>query len=206
MGEISIASEAAMLASLPVAGTVKLFINTDKNNVLYYIDSSGNIRVYSYGETSLEDCCSCEIAKQWMDRVTCALNSGMITATDFGTLINSGLTVSATETTDPDTGAKTCTVNVGPQNQPAQVAVTGLSITVPETAEAALGIGASLQVVATITPPTAPQGIVWVSSDPTIALVTNTGLVVGISAGTATIYAFSAANPSYSDSVNIIVS
>jgi hypothetical protein len=205
MGEISIASEATMLASLPAAGTVKLFINTDKNNVLYYIDSAGNIRMYSYGDTSLEDCCSCEIAKQWMDRVTCALNSGMITATDFGTLINSGLTVSATETTDPETGAKTCTVNVGPQT-PAQIAVTGLSITVPATTEAALGIGASLQIVASITPPTAPQGIVWVSSDPTIALVTNTGLAVGISAGTATVYAFSAANPSYSDSVNIVVS
>lgn len=205
MGEISIASEAAMLASLPAAGTVKLFINTDKNNVLYYIDSSGNIRVYSYGDTSLEDCCSCEIAKQWMDRITCALNSGMVTATEFGTFVNTGLTVSATETTDPETGAKTCTVNVGPQT-PAVVAVAGLSITVPETLETALGIGATSQFVAVITPPTAPQGIVWVSSDPSVAIVTSTGLVIGISAGTATIYAYSAANPSYSDSVNVIVS
>ena len=79
MGEILVSSEASMLLSLPTAGQVKLFINTDKNNILYYVNSDGQFFIYNANNTSeLEECCSCVIAKQWMDRITCAMKSGMI--------------------------------------------------------------------------------------------------------------------------------
>ena len=97
------------------AGQVTLFINTENNNLLSYIDEDGVIKIYNGGTSSdLEDCCSCDIAKKWADAVSCALASGIITATQFGTIIASGLSVTSTKGTDPDTGVTTCTVTVGP--------------------------------------------------------------------------------------------
>ena len=201
MGEISISSEASMLASLPAAGLVKLFINTDKNNILYYVDSNGNFAVYNANDTSaLEECCSCIIAKQWMDRITCALVSGMIKATEFGTFINSGLTVISTESIDPVTGSKTCRVDVGPKT-PIPVE----SVTMTEKT-ASLNVGNTIQLHATVLPSIAPQGIIWVSSNPAKATVSNSGLVYGMSIGAVSIFAYSASDGSKFDACIMTVS
>lgn len=201
MGEILVSSEASMLTSLPSAGQVKMFINTDKNNILYYVDSNGNFFVYNANNVSeLEECCSCVIAKQWMDRITCAMKSGMITATEFGTFINSGLTVVATESIDPDTGAKTCRVDIGPKTP-----VPVLSVDIVEK-DQALAVGATQQLNVTVLPATAPQGVIWISSNPTKAIVGASGLVLAVAPGNVTIYAYSQSDGTKFDYCNFVIS
>lgn len=112
--DILVSSEASMLSNLPEVGNVTLFINTDKNNVLYYVTSDGVFHKYSDGDVSIEECCSCEIAKKWNDAVACALKSGLIDSTQFNAIILQGLSVTTNESTDPDTGVRTCTVSIGP--------------------------------------------------------------------------------------------
>lgn len=200
--DITISSEAAMLSSLPSAGNVRLFINTDKGNVLYYVNSAGEFFIYSASDTqNMESCCSCEIAKQWMDRITCAMKSGVIDATEFGTFIANGLTVSAVESIDAETGVKTCTVNVGQQS-----ATAVLSLTLAGLAERPLAIGENTQLVPTILPTNAPQGVIYFSSNTAKAVVTQTGVVYGIAAGSATVYAYSQANGNVFDTVIFTVS
>ncbi len=202
MGEISISSEAAMLLVLPAAGQVKMFINTDKNNILYYVNSDGQFFVYNANDaSSLEECCSCIIAKQWMDRITCALNSGMITATEFGTFINSGLTVISTETIDAETGTKTCRVDIGPKTDIPVVSV-AIDGRIPEK----IIVGDTLQLTAIVLPATAPQGIIWISSNPLKAVVSSSGLVLAVSSGTVGIFAYSASDGSKFDVLNLTIS
>ncbi len=202
MGEISISSEAAMLLVLPAAGQVKMFINTDKNNILYYVNSDGQFFVYNANDaSSLEECCSCIIAKQWMDRITCALNSGMITATEFGTFINSGLTVISTETIDAETGTKTCRVDIGPKTDIPVVSVT-IDGRIPEK----INVGDTLQLAAIVLPATAPQGIIWISSNPSKAVVSSSGLVLAVSSGTVGIFAYSASDGSKFDVLSLTIS
>lgn len=182
-------------------GQVTLFINTENNNILSYIDEDGVIKIYNSGNPSeLEQCCSCEIAKMWTKAITCALQSGMITATEFGTLTSSGLTVTSTETIDPVTGVKTCTVNVGNQTDPAVTSVT------LNGNDKTLLIGDTAQLVATVLPASAPQGIIWGSSNPGKAIVSQTGLVLGVSAGAVTIYAYSQQNGAIFDYCTYTVS
>lgn len=200
MADILIAAGSGM-QSAP-AGQVTLFIDTDNNNILSYIDSAGVIKIYNSGNPSdLEECCSCEIAKMWTKAVTCALQSGMLAADEFGTIINQGMSVTSTETTDPDTGVKTCTVNVGPQNT-----VPVVSVTITGETERAINIGETLQLTATVLPATAPQGVVWISSNPLRAVVTQSGLVIGVAAGAVTIYAYSQVDGTKLDLVTVTVS
>lgn len=200
MADILIAAGSGMQPA--PAGQVTLFIDTDNNNILSYIDSAGVIKIYNSGNPSdLEECCSCEIAKMWTKAVTCALQSGMLAADEFGTIINQGMSVTSTETTDPLTGVKTCTVNVGPQNT-----VPVISVTITGNPERPLAIGATEQLVVNVLPATAPQGVIWVSSNPTRAVVSQSGLVVGVSAGSATIYAYSQADGTKFDLVTVTVS
>lgn len=103
--EVLICSEAD--APLPAAGSVTLFINTDKSNVLYAKYPDGTVKPYN-GDFNAAD-----VAKTWTDRVTCALGDGMITAAEFGTIMADGFTVTTNTTTDPDTGDTTNTVTVG---------------------------------------------------------------------------------------------
>jgi len=200
MADILIAAGSGMQPA--PAGQVTLFIDTDNNNILSYIDSAGVIKIYNSGNPSdLEECCSCEIAKMWTKAVTCALQSGMLAADEFGTIINQGMSVTSTETTDPDTGVKTCTVNVGPQNT-----VPVVSVTITGETERAINIGETLQLTATVLPATAPQGVVWISSNPLRAVVTQSGLVIGVAAGAVTIYAYSQVDGTKLDLVTVTVS
>lgn len=180
------------------AGKVTLFINTEDDNILSYIDENGVIKRYNAGDARIAECCSCDIAKQWAEKVTCALNSGMITADAFGTLMATGMTVTSTDEEDED-GKRTCTVSIS------QNVVNPLSIDIVE-ATLAVAADATGQLTKAILPATAPQGIVWVSSDVTKATVSQTGLVTGIAAGTATITAYSAANPNLYDTCVVTVS
>jgi len=200
MADILIAAGSGMQPA--PAGQVTLFIDTDNNNILSYIDSAGVIKIYNSGNPSdLEECCSCEIAKMWTKAVTCALQSGMLAADEFGTIINQGMSVTSTETTDPDTGVKTCTVNVGPQNT-----VPVVSVTITGETERGINIGETLQLTATVLPATAPQGVVWISSNPLRAVVTQSGLVIGVAAGAVTIYAYSQVDGTKLDLVTVTVS
>lgn len=190
------------------AGEVTLFIDTENNNILSYITEDGTVRIYNYGaagQADLEECCSCIIAKRWMDSVTCALNSGTLNATEFGTIINAGLAVTSTETVDPTSGAKTCTVNVGPK-QPNPVAVTEIDVTTAS-GPATVSIGLTNQLVATVVPSGATnQNVIWISGNPAKATVNASGLVTGVSSGTVTIYAYSQSNPSVFGSITLTVS
>ena len=102
--EIIISSESD--APIPAAGYVTLFINTDKSNVLYAKYPDGSVKPYN-GDFNAAD-----VAKTWTDRVTCALSDGIISATDFGTIMGQGFTVVSETTTDVD-GNTTNTVTVG---------------------------------------------------------------------------------------------
>lgn len=200
MADILIAAGSTMQPA--PAGQVVLFIDTENNNILSYIDSAGVIKIYNAGDTSeLEECCSCVIAKQWIDRVTCSLQSGKLDATEFGLIMAQGLSVVTTETTNPDTGAKTCRVDIGPKTN-----IPVLSVTITGESERALTIGQTLQLIATVLPAEAPQGVVWISSNPGKAAVTQSGLVVGISAGSVTIFAYSAVDGTKLDLVILTVS
>jgi uncharacterized protein YjdB len=125
----------------------------------------------------------------------------MLAADEFGTIINQGMTVTSTEVTDTVTGTKTCTVNMGPQNT-----VPVVSVTITRASERPIAVGATEQLVATVLPATAPQGVVWISSNPTKAIVTQSGLVAGIAAGSVAIYAYSQADGTKFDFVTCTVS
>jgi hypothetical protein len=185
------------------AGQVTLFIDTDNSNILSFIDSAGVIKLYNSGNSSeLEECCSCEIAKAWINAVTCAMKSGKLDATEFGVIMAQGLTVTNVESTDPVTGAKTCTVNIGPKVVDT-IAVTGIVVSGDNT----VATGFTRQYTAAITPVTATnQALLWVSSNPAIATVNAVGLITGVSAGTCTIFAYSQSNPSVFGSRAITVS
>lgn len=199
--DIVVASEATMSASLPAAGNVTLFINTDKNNVLYYINSAGEFYPYNTGDTSLlEECCSCIIAKQWMDRVTCALNSGMLTATEFGTIVNAGLSVVATETADPVTGTKTCRVDIGPRASvylPESITAEATEMESPDLIKA-LVVAGTTQLTHVILPASASQAVTYTTSNALVATVSASGLITAVGAGICFITIKSVANPALS--------
>lgn len=187
------------------AGEVTLFIDTENNNILSYIDQNGIIKIYNGGNPSeLEECCSCEIAKKWMGAITCALKNGTLSATEYGTLTNAGLSVTSTETINPDTGAKTCTVEIGPKAVN-PIAVTSIVVTVaPPGGE--LVVSGTSQMAAAILPVNATnQNLIWVSGNPARATVNASGLVTGISTGTVIIYAYSQSNPTVFGSITLTV-
>lgn len=190
------ASEATMTAGgFPPAGTVYEFINTDKNNALYFIDSNGN---FSPVNDMGADCCACRISEKYMDSISCALNSGLISALSYEQLVGAGFTVTATETPNAG-GGNICTVSMGILNIPPSTLVMTSKITT-------LSILGTHQLGVTLTPVNAYPGLLWVSSNNSFATVDQTGFVKGISAGTATITVYSIANPLKTDSTTIVVS
>lgn len=189
MADILIAP-ASTMPNAPT-GQVTLFLDTENNNILSYIDDQGNVSIYSTGSASaLEECCSCDIAKKWMDAITCGLKSGMLTADEFGNLTNTGLSVTTNETTDPDTGAKTCTVEIGPK------------VVVPSPQSIELGVFnhdaaplGTVQILKSVLPAEASQAVNYTSSDPAVATVSSTGLITAVAAGSCIITVSSEVNP-----------
>jgi hypothetical protein len=102
--DIIISSEANV--PTPPAGYVTLFINTDKNNLLYAKYPDGTFKPYN-GDSDAGD-----IAKMWTDRVTCAFKDGFIKASDFEAIMGQGFSVTSTTTVDTH-GNPITTVTVG---------------------------------------------------------------------------------------------
>jgi len=71
--------------------------------------------------------------------------------------------------------------------------LTSVSVAPPSST---IGVGAQVQLAATVQPPSAPQSVTWSTGDQTIATVDNTGNVTGIGRGTTTITATSTVDPS----------
>lgn len=201
MADILIAAGSEMQPA--PAGQVTLFIDTDNNNILSYIDSAGVIKIYNSGNPSdLEECCSCEIAKMWTKAVTCALQNGTLDATEFGTIISQGLVVEATESTDPETGVKTCKVEIGPKSYftAVPIAIAGT----PPLVEG-LKVGLTRQVVWIVYPIGSNQAVTFASANPSIATVSSSGLITGVGAGSTTVTITSVANPAVFTVVNVAV-
>jgi hypothetical protein len=82
------------------------------------------------------------------------------------------------------------------------VQVTSLSVSGPATT---VDVGNTLQLKATVSPSSAPQGVNWTTSDALIATVDNTGLVLGILPGPVTITARSTTDNTMYGSMGLIV-
>ena len=103
--------------------------------------------------------------------------------------------ITATSVADP-TASDTITLTVG------SFSITAVTITAPATS---VGVGGTVALSATVSPPTAPQQVIWSSNDTSVATVNGSGVVTGVATGTATIVARSAADIDASDSVVITV-
>lgn len=170
----------------PPVGEATLFIDTENNNILSLKKSDGSVVVYS--ESNAAECCSCEIAKKYMEDIACALKSGMLNASQFATMIDKGLVVTSNETTDVD-GNKTCTVSIGPK------AATPTGITISNPGSVSLEAG-TVQLTKTVTPVGANEGVVWVSLTPANGTIDQTGLFTPLVAGTTTtVEAYSVVDP-----------
>jgi uncharacterized protein YjdB len=99
------------------------------------------------------------------------------------------LTATISRGTASDTRAFSLTVKAFP---PVIVSVTGVTV---DPISATINVGGTLQLTATVLPANATNNAVtWSSSAPAIATVSSTGLVVGVSAGTAVITVTTADN------------
>lgn len=207
MADILIAPGSTM-PNAPV-GEVTLFLNTENGNILSYIDENGIINIYNAGSVaSIEECCSCEIAKKLADSVTCALESGLITSTEFNTIVASGFSVVTTEVTNPTTGTKTCTVEIGPKNliaAPLPTSITVVGTNAPGGA-VALSVAGKIQLAAIVNPVGANQLVSWISANPLVATVDASGNITAVSIGTTVVKAVAVYNPSVFTNVNITVS
>ena len=173
-------SQAAMLANLPVAGQLNYFFNTNKHGDLWSIDSTW---AFAFVASVSDDCCSCKLSESWLCSLNDALNSGTITAGQYQLMLAEGLNVNSV-----NTGGGNCSITIGSL----LAAPTAIAIA-PATASISHSSG-EVQLSITPTPSTAYSGVVWVSSDPTKAIVSQTGSVEGVSAGSVTITAYSILN------------
>lgn len=168
----------------PPAGEATLFVDTDNNNILTLKFDNGSTKVYS--ADNIDECCSCDIAKKITDSVACAFKSGMITSTEFGVIMGSGITVTSTKGTDTD-GNSFCKIDIGTKNIP----VTSMSID-NASPIAMLCNGSTVQLTATVLPSTASnKKVKWLSSNTSVATVDiDTGLVTEVGTGTCIITAY----------------
>jgi len=94
----------------PPTGYATLFINTDVAPAsLYTKYPDGTVTPYSGSSDANASC----IAETWTRAVTCALQSGQITSTQFVDIMEQGLIVTKTSNTDTETGEVTSSVSVG---------------------------------------------------------------------------------------------
>lgn len=175
----------------PSSGERTLFVNSD-NGLLTWKYDDGTIHLFSDVDGDAE-CCACAISKDYADGILCALKAGTLAPSDFNALISLGFTVTATETTDPDTGNTTCNVTMG-ANAAAVVAPVSMII-IPDVTS--IPHTSSQQYFPKFTPAnTTNQAVNWFVNDATKASITSGGLVTPlVGTGTFTIYAYSQANP-----------
>lgn len=175
----------------PAAGYVTLFINTEANNQLYAKFSDGTVEPYS--STSSESASG--IASAWLDGVMCALKKGTITATEYQSIVNSGLTIQ----TVTDASGNT-TVSIGSRSG-------ALSSITLNTSAVAKGTGTTHQITITWDPATVTnQSVSYVTSNATLATVDANGLVSCIAAGVVVITVIPLADPTKAKTVTITIS
>lgn len=191
--DIVIGSEASI--ATPSAGYVTLFINTDKNNILYAKYPDGSFAPYN-GSSGEDAKC---IADAWMEAITCALKKGLLDSADFESIMNQGISIQSSSVTDDD-GNITSTLNVGSrQNSLVSITVDDDTVTV-----AAMG---THQIVTTFDPTnTSNQGLLYITSAPSKATVSNTGLITGVATGSAVITVIPVSDPSKAKTITVTIS
>lgn len=196
MATANIIVAAGSTLDTPPVGEATLFIDTENNNILSLKLSDGTIRIYS--DNAAAECCSCELAKKFMEDIGCALKSGMLTGDQYTTLIKSGYNVNTIETDDGN-GNKTCQVILGPQS----LTPTAISINNPGNVSIA---GGAITLGLVMTPVGANPSVVWVSGTPAKGTVhPSTGLFTPLVAGDTIVTAYSTINPLISGSRTITV-
>lgn len=194
MADIVVGSEASI--PTPAAGYATLFINTDKNNILYVKYSDGTFQPYTGGTGD----CACDMAQSWTEAASCALKKGTITAAEYQAIMSQGYAVITNTVTDPDTGDVQTTVTAGSRDIP----IATFAVGSPTAAVAPLGTS---QIVTTFTPSNASnQTVTYVSSDDTKATVSATGLITGVAGGSAVISVIPNGNPALVKIVTVTVS
>ena len=179
--------------STPAAGYRTLFVNTDKNNTLYYKLPDGSFEPATIGAGDIEG-----IAGVWTEAVTCAMKKGIITAEQFDTMMNQGITVTTNTTTDDD-GNVTSTVSVGSRN----IALVSITLDASTFTGAA---AATHQIVTTFDPTnTTNKGLTYITSNAAKATVSSTGLITNVATGSAVITVIPNADPSKSKTVTVTI-
>lgn len=100
----------------PVPGQTILFYDLDNGSVLTYKDSDCNfvsLNELPSVDTSAIDDCICEATKQIVDDAGCSLKKGLITATEYESIINN-LNLYSVVTIDPSTGGYTHSITTSP--------------------------------------------------------------------------------------------
>lgn len=192
-GQIPTESESVMLQNLPAAGQLFYFFNTDKNGDVYSIDSNGNI---VFVASVNDNCCSCCLSQSWLDGLNQALLNSAMTASQYQQSISSGFNVQSS-----NQGGGNCSILITP-NQPILI---GISI-FPAGDEHTIAPSDTLQLGINTNPVGANNNVVWVSSDPSFATISSSGLITGVSAGTTTITAYSVVSGTITAHTTIVVS
>lgn len=198
MAETLIETKAPSEVTTPTAGYVEFFYDSTNNLVLSYMSSDRLVHVL--GDSDDDDCCACDISKEFWCNVAGMVKKGFMSASQFQTLVNTGFNATSSEVTD-NLGNKTCVVNSG------AILIPVISVTITPDPVTNLDISSSptSDLTAAVLPVTANQGIIWVSSDTSKVTVSQIGLITGIAAGTAIIYAYSIVDPTKFDSVSVTV-
>lgn len=115
--------------------------------------------------------------------------TGVVTALQGGSA-----TITAASSVSPGV-TDTCAVTVAPL-------VAGLNV---NPSAVTVDTGATQQLTVTALPAGSAQGVVYESANPTVATVSNTGLVTGVAVGSTTVRVTSAARPSITSVVQVTV-
>lgn len=181
--EIQVGPESSI--STPSAGYRTLFINTDKNNILYYKLPDGTFEPFNGDSDGNID----DIAAAWTNAVACSLSKSIITPEQFESIMAQGITVLKQSNTD-SSGNTSNVISVGSRE-------TVLNNITLNSYAVTLAPAGTHQIVTTFNPTNVSnQGLTYNSSNPAKATVSSTGLVTHVAAGTADIIVIPSADPS----------
>lgn len=197
MAEVLIETKSPSEVTTPTTGYVEFFYDSTNEGALSYKSSDGAIHVLGSSE---DDCCACDISKEFWCNVAGMVKKGYMSAAQFQTLVNGGFNATSSEVTD-NLGNKTCVVNSGAILIP----IISVTITPDPVTNLDLSSSPTSDLSAAVLPVTANQNVIWVSSDISKVTVSQAGLITAIATGTAIIYAYSIVDPTKSDSVSVTV-
>lgn len=190
---IIISSEAN--APTPPAGEATLFINTDKNNILYVKYPDGSLTPYN----GSNDENAGNLASEWLQAISCALKSGMITASNFEDIMSQGIAIQSSSVTD-GSGNTTSTFTVGSRE-------TILNSITLDTTTTTIAVSGTHQITTTFDPTgTTNKGLLYITSNSAKATVSATGLITGVATGSAVITVIPIADPSKAKTVTVTIS